>query len=41
MLGFTSTISILIVLWYALFYLFTMSFNLSIYTFFETEAMYL
>ena len=41
MFDFTSTGFILIVLWYVLLYLLTMSSNLSIYTFFETEVMYL
>ena len=38
---FTSTGVILMVLWYVLLYLLTMSSNLSIYTFFDIEAMYL
>ena len=37
---FTSTGFILIVLWYALLYLLTVSFNLSIYSFFDIIAMY-
>ena len=40
-LSLTSTGFILIVLWYVLFYSFIISSNLSIYTFFDTEVMYL
>ena len=38
MFGFTSTGFILIVLWYVLLYLLTISYNLSIETFFENES---
>ena len=40
-LGFTSTGFALIVLWYALLYVLTISSNLSIYTFLDTEVIYL
>ena len=40
-LGFTSTGFILIVLWYVLLYLLTISSNLWIYTFFDIQVIYL
>ena len=40
-LGFIWTRFILIILWYVLLYLLTISTNLSIYTFFDIEVMYL
>ena len=41
MFDFTSTGFILIVLWFVLFYLLATSSNLSKYTFFETEVIYI
>ena len=40
-LDFTSIGFILVVLWYILLYLLTLSSNLSIYAFFDTEAIHL
>ena len=41
MFGFTSTGVILMVLWYVLLYLLTMTSTLSMYTYFDIEVMYL